>query len=87
MIIKPCIPSKELLFFRSLNARLELSEKIITIMLLRKDLKVKKNFNLLLENYPTECLILNDLLLEKNTTLFQIDTLLIAPKKIYHFEY
>ena len=27
MIIKPCIPSKELLFFRSLNARLELSQK------------------------------------------------------------
>ena len=87
MIIKPCIPSKELLFFRSLNARLELSQKDHHhYVVLEKGFKGEKNFNLLLENYPTECLILNDLSLEKNTTLFQIDTLLIAPKKIYHFE-
>lgn len=87
MIIKPCIPSKELLFFRSLNARLELSQKDHHhYVVLEKGFNGEKNFNLLLEDYPTECLTLNDLLLEKNTTLFQIDTLLIAPKKIYHFE-
>ena len=49
--------------------------------ILEKGFKGEKNFNLLLENYPTECLILNDLLLEKNTTLFQIDTLLHCSKK------
>ena len=87
MIIKPCTASKELLFFRSLNARLELSQKEKQHYIkLEKGFEGEKNFNLLLEDYPTECLILNDLLLEKNTTLFQIDTLLIAPKKLYHFE-
>lgn len=87
MIIKPCTPSKELLFFRSLRARLELSQKERQHHIkLEKGFEGEKKFNLLLENDPSDCLIVNDLLLEKNTTVFQIDTLLIAPKKIYHFE-
>ena len=87
MIIKPCTASKELLLFRSLNARLELSQKDKQHYIkLEKGFEGEKNFNLLLDEYPSNCLILNDLLLEKNTTLFQIDTLMIAPKKIYHFE-
>jgi len=87
MIIKPCTESKEYKLFRSLITRMDLSQKDKQYyLILEKGFEGEKNFNLLLENYPSDCLILNDLLLERNSTLFQIDTLIISQKKIYHFE-
>ena len=59
MIIKPCTPSKELLFFRSLNARLELSQKDHHhYVVLEKGFKGEKNFNLMLRNIQLNVLFL-----------------------------
>jgi hypothetical protein len=43
-------------------------------------------FDLLTETLKCECLILNDLLLKVNNTLFQIDSLIICSETIYLFE-
>ncbi|WP_409296314.1 nuclease-related domain-containing protein [Peribacillus sp. SCS-26] len=39
-----------------------------------------------MENLKCECLLLNDLLLKQNNTVFQIDSLLITSESIYLFE-
>lgn len=53
---------------------------------LEKGFEGELMFNHLLQEYPCDWLIINDLLLEKNNTTFQIDILLISQKKIFHFE-
>ena len=53
---------------------------------LEKGYEGERNFEVLLEHHLSEGLILNDLLLEKNNTLFQIDSLLISQNSIYLFE-
>lgn len=87
MIVKPCIESKELMLFRSLNARMNLSpEDTWYYTKLEKGFQGEFQFNQLLLKSPGDYLIVNDLLLEKNNTTFQIDTLLISQNKIFHFE-
>ena len=43
-------------------------------------------FDALTEKLQCDCLILNDLLLKLNQTIFQIDTIIIFPETIYLFE-
>lgn len=47
---------------------------------------MKFKFDLLTEKLQSECLILNDLLLEVNNSKFQIDTTIIFQETIYPFE-
>jgi hypothetical protein len=53
---------------------------------LEKGYEGEKKFEKLLENQLRDFLILSDLLLEKNNTVFQIDSTLIFQKKIHLFE-
>ena len=87
MLIKSCYEPVELKVLRCLNTRMNLSvnEKQYYINL-DKGYEGERNFEILLEKHPSESLILNDLLLEKNNTVFQIDTMLISQKNIYLFE-
>lgn len=53
---------------------------------LEKGYDGERKFDKWIETLSNEHLILNDLLLEYNGTVFQIDTLLFYSDKIYHFE-
>ncbi|WP_338035459.1 nuclease-related domain-containing protein [Halalkalibacter alkaliphilus] len=53
---------------------------------LEKGFDGEKAFDLLTENLQCECLIVNDLLLKQNNTLFQIDSLIITQESVYLFE-
>ncbi|WP_428910232.1 nuclease-related domain-containing protein [Niallia sp. Krafla_26] len=53
---------------------------------LKKGYEGELMFDSLTEKLQCECLILNDLLLKLNSTLFQIDTIIIIPEMIYLFE-
>lgn len=87
MILKPRQVSDELKLMRILNARMELSEKDKQNYLnLEKGFEGELRFDALMGNLQQERLILNDLLLEKNTTKFQIDSFHIAERTAYHFE-
>jgi len=87
LIVKPRCISDELKLMRILNARMELEEKDKQNYLnLEKGLEGELKFDALMENLTHERLILNDLLLERNTTKFQIDSLHIAQGTVYHFE-
>jgi hypothetical protein len=84
MIIKERSEPKELMILRILNARMELSSKDLNHFLnLEKGFIGEKKFDKLIENLSNDWLILNDLLLEFNTTFFQIDSVLIAQDTIY----
>ncbi|WP_157951003.1 nuclease-related domain-containing protein [Peribacillus acanthi] len=88
MIIKPRCMSKELKIWRAVTSRMNLSVKEITYYSnLEKGFKGEKKFDVwLLSNFPNDGLVLNDLLLEYNNTVFQIDTLLLSSEKIFLFE-
>jgi hypothetical protein len=87
MLLNPCSETKELLILRSLNSRLNLSTKEKQYYInLEKGYEGEKKFEKLLENQLSDFLILSDLLLEKNNTVFQIDSTLIFQKKIHLFE-
>jgi hypothetical protein len=87
LIVKPRQVSEELKILRILNARMELEEKEKQNYLnLEKGYKGELKFDALMANLQQERLILNDLLLEKNTTKFQIDSFHIAQGTAYHFE-
>ncbi|WP_246629314.1 nuclease-related domain-containing protein [Mesobacillus maritimus] len=87
MIIKHRQVSDELKLLRILNARMELAETDKQNYLnLEKGFEGEIKFDVLMENLQQERLILNDLLLEKNTTKFQLDSLHIAQETVYHFE-
>ncbi|MBS4195886.1 nuclease-related domain-containing protein [Lederbergia citri] len=87
MFLKPLLKSKELIVYRILNSRMNLTSKDMSQYLtLQKGYEGEKDFNSLLEKLPITFLILNDLLLEKNNTFFQIDTLQIYQNTIYLFE-
>lgn len=87
MIVKPRCISDELKLMRILNARMELEEKDKQNYLnLEKGFEGELKFDAWMENLTHERLILNDLLLERNTTKFQIDSLHIAQGTVYHFE-
>ncbi|MRG88347.1 nuclease-related domain-containing protein [Salinibacillus xinjiangensis] len=87
MVIKPYHENRELQLLRLLNSRMELSTKEKQHYLyLQKGYKGEKIFADRLESLPCEKVIIHDLLLEHNHTVFQIDTLLFSQNKIYLFE-
>ncbi|MFC0561206.1 nuclease-related domain-containing protein [Halalkalibacter alkalisediminis] len=87
MNLKPRDESSELKALRSLNIRMNLPVKVKNYYTnLEKGFKGEQVLDGWLENLSFEKLVLNDLLLECNHTLFQIDTLLISPDTIYLFE-
>lgn len=87
MIIKPRGENTELELFRSLRIRKKLElEDENNFSYLEKGWLGEKQFDKLLVGLQNECLILNNLLLKVNNSLFQIDSLLITQKKINIFE-
>lgn len=87
MIIKPRVEFLELQLLRSLNIRMNLTEKETNNYFnLEKGFIGEQKFDEWLETLPDNFLILNDLLLETNNTTFQIDSLVISPDAIYIFE-
>jgi hypothetical protein len=53
---------------------------------LEKGFEGEVKFDLLTEKLQSDCLVLNDLLLEVNNSVFQIDTAIIFQKTIYLFD-
>ncbi|RSL32173.1 NERD domain-containing protein [Salibacterium salarium] len=88
MIIKSRYESDELRCLRSLNARMKLSRKEKqNFLYLEKGWEGEKKFDTWVQRHlSVESLILNDLLLDMNNTLFQIDSLILTPDKVYLFE-
>lgn len=88
MIIKPRIESLELKLMRSLHRRMDFSEKEKSHYInLEKGYKGELLFDSWLERKLfNERLILNDLLLESNNTVFQIDSLVITSETTFLFE-
>lgn len=79
MIVKTRTESRELSVFRALNSRMDLSPKDETYYSnLEKGYQGEILFDEWLESVVEGGLILNDLLLEMNNTLFQIDSVLIT---------
>ncbi len=87
LIIKARGENTELELFRSLRIRKALEEKDENYyMYLEKGWLGEKQFDELLLGLTNDHLILNNLLLEVNNTLFQIDSLLITQNRINIFE-
>jgi Nuclease-related domain len=79
--------SDELLILNFLNIRMSLSDKDKQHFFnLKKGYEGEKIFDSLTEKLQCECIILNDLLLKLNNTMFQIDSLIITSETIYFFE-
>jgi hypothetical protein len=86
-VLKSRIESKELLVWRSLYARSELtSDEKYYYRTLEKGYEGELMFDQLTKGLQSDVYILNGLLFEINNSYFQIDTLLIAPQKIYVFD-
>jgi hypothetical protein len=86
MFIKQRSESKELIMFRILNTRMNLSPKDLSYLFtLEKGYEGEKNFDMMMEEWKlsNNWLIINDLLLEFNNTFFQIDTVLILQDFTY----
>lgn len=87
MLYKARTKSDELLILESLNTRMELSNKDKQHYFnLNKGYEGEVLFDTWTEKLQCDCLIINDLLLKMNNTMFQIDTLLIFLEMIYVFE-
>lgn len=87
MLIKPRYESVELKLLRFSNTRMNLSPKDAGYFLnLEKGYEGELVFDKWLENLSDNWLIMNDLLLETNNTIYQIDSTLISPDTIYLFE-
>jgi hypothetical protein len=79
--------SLELKILRILNTRMDLPEdKQKYYLNLEKGFEGEVQFDLLTEKLKSDCLILNDLLLEISNTKFQIDTTIISQETIYLFD-
>ncbi|NHC40866.1 NERD domain-containing protein [Bacillus sp. MM2020_1] len=79
--------SDELLILRILNRRMSLtSEEKQNYKNKEKGFEGEVQFDLLTEKLQSECIVLNDLLLEVNGSKFQIDTLIIFQEIIYLIE-
>lgn len=84
MIFKARSETDLLKILRILNVRKKLSlENQQYYLNLEKGYEGEVQFDLLTEKLQSDCLILNDLLLEINVTKFQIDTLIIFQDTIY----
>jgi hypothetical protein len=87
LIVKTRTESRELRVFRALNSRMDLSAKDETYYAnLEKGYQGELQFDEWLLSAAEGGLILNDLLLEMNNTLFQIDSVLITAYIVYLFE-
>ncbi|WP_121663148.1 nuclease-related domain-containing protein [Metabacillus litoralis] len=87
MIYKQRAIPSELLILKNLDTRMRLDEKDKQYYAnLKKGYEGEVKFDRLIEKLTCECLILNDLLLKQNNTLFQIDTLLITQDSLYLYE-
>ncbi|MHC0037108.1 nuclease-related domain-containing protein [Pseudoneobacillus sp. C159] len=88
MIIKPRSESLELIIYRLLNQRMELTpDQKGYFEHLEKGFEGEKNFDLFLEqNLTMDCHILNDLLLESQKSLFQSDSVLHSGDTIHVFD-
>ena len=87
MLITPCCEPVEYKILQCIHPRMTLATKEKQNYLnLEKGWEGEQKFEVFLEHHLREGLILNDLLLEKNNTVFQIDSLVISSKKIYLFE-
>ena len=87
MVIKPRPVPDDLKIMRSLNTRMNLSEKEKTYYSNReKGFEGELMFDKLTEKLQSSCLILNDLLLEVKNNEFQIDSNIIFQETIYLFD-
>lgn len=87
MAFKPRTKSSELVTLESLNKRMSLPPKDKQYYIsLKKGFEGEKKFDLWREKLSSECLILNDLLLQINNTIFQIDSLVITALRIFIYE-
>lgn len=87
MIYKSRSESAELLILDSLNKRMSLTEKDKQhYLVLRKGYEGEVLFDSMTEKLECQCLILNDLLLRINHTVFQIDALMITSNTVHIFE-
>lgn len=87
MLLKPRVVSDELKIFRSIHARMILGAKEKQQYLnLEKGYEGELEFDRMVALLENEYLILNDLLLECQGSLFQIDSLLISADTLYPFE-
>lgn len=87
MIYKERTKPNELLTMELLGRRMHLHHKDKQHLLnLQKGYEGEMLFDSLTKKLPSQCLILNDLLLQQNRTTFQIDTLIITQGKILLFE-
>jgi len=87
MIYKSRSESAELLILDALNKRMSLTEKDKQhYLVLRKGYDGELLFDSMTEKLECECLILNDLLLQINHTVFQIDALMITSDTVHIFE-
>ncbi|MEH7119870.1 nuclease-related domain-containing protein [Neobacillus vireti] len=86
MIFKSRFERGEITLLKSLNARMDLTdEEKKNFMFLKKGFDGELMFDALTVKLQSDCLVLNDLLLEVGGGRFQIDTLIIH-EKLYIFE-
>ncbi len=79
--------SEELMILEYLNERMALSEQDRRhYFYLKKGFDGEVLFDSLTEKIQSECLVLNDLLLNLGKTTFQLDTIIITSNKVYLFE-
>ncbi|MCC3358525.1 nuclease-related domain-containing protein [Bacillus sp. REN16] len=87
MIYKPRTKSEELTIFEFLNKRTELSSKDKQYFTnLKKGYEGEVRFDSFTEKLQCDCLVINDLLLEVNNTIFQIDTSILINAKLQFYE-
>ncbi len=87
VLYKPRTKSTELVILELLARRKGLPKKEKRYYLnLAKGYEGELKFDHLTEQLQCECFILNDLLLNMNSSTFQIDSLIITPGKIYFYE-
>ncbi len=87
MIHKPRTESEGYFILKSLNNRMNLSDRDKEYYFnLKKGYEGELLFDSLTEKLECDCLILNDLLLKVNNTVFQIDSLIIVEEALYCFE-
>lgn len=84
MLLKGRSESEELLTFRFLNMRMELTEKEkMKYLNLEKGYEGEKKFDLLSERLQEERYLINDLLFEVNSSYSQIDSFIISQGVIH----
>lgn len=87
MIVKERTKPEELEILQALKPRMELEEKAASnLYTLEKGYEGEVQFDQWFTNCRVESLIINDLLLEVNGTLFQIDSLVITQDRLHLFE-